>query len=157
MELLQRAALRPGPADNHQSHADTHALFIKSVEFEGLDPEMQDKFFTHLALTQEAMQAPPQPIEPRVGLQIRSTLGPTATGELLRRAGVEVPAEAMTEPPLESVVFDSIDKLDAEGEDADPMAQAERQAAIMKTEAQAELARAQALAALRGNREQVRK
>jgi hypothetical protein len=114
--VLRRAALRPGIADIHPVHADVHGRFIKSVEFEALPPDIRYDFILHYQLTLEALQGLPQPEPqaPKINLQLKSTVGPTAQSKILQSAGVDVSAEESSEPPLETWVNDSIDKPDTD-------------------------------------------
>ena len=123
-EYIQQESLRPQPFENLQSHMDVHALFMKSPEFESLPMEQKQMFLTHFMMTQEAMAAMPKPIEFKPvtpTLQIKSTAGPTSTAKILERAGIDVTVEDMQEPPLETWVTDSIDKVDQDEAGNDPL------------------------------------
>lgn len=123
-QYIQQESLRPNLFENLQSHLDVHALFMKSPEFESLPMESKQSFITHYQLTQEALAQLPKPIEFKPvtpTLQIKSTAGPTATAKILDRAGIDVTAEDMQEPPLETWVSDSIDKIDQDEAGNDPL------------------------------------
>lgn len=123
-QYIHQESLRPQPFENLQSHADVHALFMKSPEFEGLPMEVKQDFLTHFELTQEAMSQLPKPIEFKPvtpTLQIKATAGPTAISKMLDRAGVDVTAEDMAEPPVETWVSDSMDKVDQDEAGNDPL------------------------------------
>jgi hypothetical protein len=114
-KMLDDASLSPTDYEDWQEHMDVHKMFMKSVEFEGLDPEMKDKFITHYKLTlQRFMEIPrmPEKIEaPKISLRMNGTIGPTGAAQMLNRAGIlDVNPDIMSEPPLETVVFDNIDK-----------------------------------------------
>lgn len=111
--ILMRAALQPGPADNHAAHLDMHHDFIVSVEFETLPPQVQQAFFEHFAATQEAMRANapiPEGQAPRISLSMHGTLGPTVAAKMMKQAGVDTTPEEFTEPPLETMVQDFVDQ-----------------------------------------------
>jgi len=103
--------------------------------------EVKQSFMTHFALSQEALAQMPKPIEFKPvtpTLQIKSTAGPTATAKILDRAGIDVTPEDMQEPPLETWVSDSIDKIDQDEAGNDPLTPLDMQ--LKSTEIQAKLA-----------------
>lgn len=124
MNYVQQEALRPFPFENLATHLDVHSLFMKSAEFERLPLEVQQQFMTHYTLTQQAMAEMPKPIEfqaVRPTLQIKATAGPTAISKILDQSGVGVTAEDMAEPPVETWVTDSMDKVDQDEAGNDPL------------------------------------
>ena len=101
--------------ENFSEHLDVHSMFLKSVEFEGLPIQLKQQFVTHYQLTlQRFMSIPRKPDKidsPRVSLQLHGTVGPTGAAEILNATGVrDVTPEIMQESPLETVVFDNVDK-----------------------------------------------
>jgi hypothetical protein len=119
-ELLQQATdagLQPLPFENYAIHLETHAMYMKSPEFDELPLEVQERFQKHYMFTQQAMQNAEQPTgqPPRVSLQLRGTVGATTGSKIIGNAGVKgVTPEEMQEPPLETVVFDNLDKPNIE-------------------------------------------
>lgn len=142
-QVLEKAAVQPTPADNHASHLDILALTLKSVEFESWPPDARKRAFAHYEAHQAAMNQPPmpEPEAPRTSLSIHSTLGPTATSKILQQAGVQVSPQEAMEPPLESVVIDTIDKPDADEAGNDPLTAEEK--GMWEAEALAQKARAE--------------
>lgn len=120
-EILQRAALKPYLAEDMQVHLEKHGDYIKSIEFDSLDPEVRQRFLTHYEITLNTWRTLPQlgqPDAPKVTLQLRGSVGPTTAAEILKRGGVPE-ADPMTianEPPLETMITDSIDKPDADAD-----------------------------------------
>jgi hypothetical protein len=107
------AGLQPLPFENKAAHLETHALFMKSPDFEKLPSEVQTRFFKHYDLTRAAVQAEaaPQGEPPRVSLQLRGAVGPTVGSKMLTQSGVkDVTPEELLEPPLDTVVIDNKDK-----------------------------------------------
>ncbi|MCC6382828.1 MAG: hypothetical protein IT304_09985 [Dehalococcoidia bacterium] len=125
MQLLERASLQPTITDNHPAHMDIHALTIKGAEFERWPPDARRRALMHYELHMQAANQPPmaEPQSPRVSLSIHGTLGPTGTSKLLQNSGVDVSPEDAMEPPLESVVIDTIDKPDMDSAGNDPLTQ----------------------------------
>ena len=117
MQQAMDAGLQPLPFENKAAHLETHALYMKSPEFELLPPDVQARFFTHYQLTQQAVAAEAAPTgePPRVSLQLRGAVGPTVGSKMLNQAGVEnVSPEELLEPPLDTVVIDNKDKPNVE-------------------------------------------
>ena len=117
------AGLAPLPFENHASHLETHALYMKSPEFEDLPLEIQERFQKHYQFTMTAMQesANVQGQPAKVSLQLRGAVGPTTGSKILTQSGLKgVTPQELLEPPLDTVVIDNKDKPNAEsagGED----------------------------------------
>ena len=117
------AGLAPLPFENHASHLETHALYMKSPEFEDLPLEIQERFQKHYQFTMTAMQesANIQGQPAKVSLQLRGAVGPTTGSKILTQSGLKgVTPQELLEPPLDTVVIDNKDKPNAEsagGED----------------------------------------
>lgn len=110
---LMDAGLMPLPFENKAVHLDTHASYMKSVEFESLPSDVKQKFYKHFELTQQAVaqESGPKADAPKVSLQLRGAVGPTTGSKILGQAGVNgVTPEEMMEPPLDTVVIDNKDK-----------------------------------------------
>lgn len=143
--LVQNASLQPLSYENSQTHDQILHLFMVSVEYDALPPDVKQRFETHDKLTKDALsqqnQPSPEPIAPRVSLQLKGTTGPTGASAILNRSGVtEVTPEVMTEPPLETWVSDSLDKADVEETGNDPLTQQEIQAKQQEYDAAANAA-----------------
>lgn len=147
MAFIQEASLQPQPYENSQIDLDVHGLFMKSVEYENLAPEVQQRFLTHYRLTVEKVQSQqpmPQPQAPRVTLGLKGTIGPTGASEILRGSGAPgITPEVMAEPPLETWVTDSMDKPDQDSAGNDPLLPEELAAAHHDEQARAEELHAQ--------------
>ena len=115
---MERAAVWPSQTENLGAHQQIHANFTKSQEFEGLPIEVQERFFTHYQITtQLSEQIPqPEPLAPKVNLQIKSTASPATQQKILNQAGVPVSPEDTLDPPLLSWVSDSVDKPDIDSD-----------------------------------------
>lgn len=118
-EFVQKASVSPNTYDNHPVHLDVHGLLLKSLEFEALPPEIQHLVVMHYEQHMQAMYAlaaQQQPIQPvRTSLQVKSSLGPSATAAILNRSGVPgVTPETLLEPPLDTMVIDNLDKPNAD-------------------------------------------
>lgn len=128
-QVLQEAALQPLVYENKATHLEIHGLYMKSPEFQQLPPEAQQQFMTHYRLTSEAVkgETPPDPKSlPKISINARSTTSAPVMGEALRRAGINVSDEQVTEPPLETAVYDSVDKPDMDSAGNDPLEDEER-------------------------------
>lgn len=145
-DILVKAALTPNISDNHSIHLDTHGMFMKSVEYEGLDSETKRRFELHFKLTLDQIPRPTGENDPKVNLNVRAALGATSISEILKRTGVDVEPEVIgTEIPNETWVTDSRDEPDAEGPSVDKQLEmALLQARIRKELAEAEKAEKEA-------------
>jgi hypothetical protein len=142
-QQLEQAAVAPQPFEDYQTHLDVHGSFMKSAEFEHLDPQIQQGFIDHFTTTLQTMINIPQVPEPKAvqtTLQLKGTLGPTAAAEILNKNGVlDVTPEQLTEQPLETWVTDSLDKPDVEEAGNDPLTQAEQIQGMQQKQAEADL------------------
>jgi len=140
---LEMAAVAPQPFEDYQVHLDIHGSFLKSSEFESMDPQIQQSFIDHYGATVQAMTSIPQVPEPKAvqtTLQLKGTLGPTAAAEILNKSGVlEATPEQMAEQPLETWVTDSLDKPDVEEAGNDPLTQAEQLQSMQHQQAEVDL------------------
>lgn len=117
-QALQNAGLQPHPFENFTQHMETHGLFMKSADFESLPMQVQQALETHFMQTLQYYLKLPKPVQyeaVRPTLQIKSTVGPTGSADILRRAGVyEITPQVMSEPPLDTWVTDDLTKADAQ-------------------------------------------
>ena len=152
--FVETAALTPLPYENLQQHASLHALHMQSVEFERYPPEIQARFLQHHMLTVQQLQGMSTPSEPiKTSLALKGTVGPTVAAEILQQNGIKgATPETMAEPPLETSVYDSVDKPDMDEAGNDPLTDQDRLLAMEQNEekhqlqmakAQHELARAE--------------
>ena len=131
-QIVEKASLQPLSYENSQTHDNVMHLFMVSIEYESLPPDVKHRFVLHDEATKEALQAQnrpaPEPTAPRVSLQLKGTTGPTGAAAILNASGVsEVTPEVMTEPPLETWVTDSMDKIDQDEAGNDPLTDQEVQ------------------------------
>lgn len=114
-QFLEQAAFSPTDFEDWASHLDTHAIYMKSPDYEALPPDVQKLFLIHFNATRDRyMNLPRVPTDvksPNINLQIKSTAGPTATAEILNAGGVfRVTPDQLTEPPLETWISDDPSK-----------------------------------------------
>lgn len=114
--FVQDAAYEPLPYENSSAHLDVHATYMKSVEFEGLNPQQQQAFVTHYQKTAGKAQTEAPPNDNlKTTVQVKTTAGPTAASELLKSSGAKnITPEMMKEPPLETWVTNDVDKPDVD-------------------------------------------
>jgi hypothetical protein len=136
-QAIEQAAISPMPFEDPQVHLEVLTVFMDSIEFEALDPQLQSRFIQRFqAMLQAAQQLAQQPPleRPRVTLQLKGTTSAPVAGEILRESGVKVSDEAVAEPPLETWVTDSIDKPDMDSAGNDPLTQEEQMQSMQQTE-----------------------
>jgi len=109
-QLLQNAALQPLPFENFQVHLDTHALYMKSVEWESLPPDAQERYIDHWSETLKfflSLPSKPQPEAVRTTMHLAGTVDPSTAAKVLFRSGVyEANAQDLSQPPLDTEVRD---------------------------------------------------
>ncbi|MGE5596441.1 MAG: hypothetical protein ACM3S1_10465 [Hyphomicrobiales bacterium] len=139
-QILMNAGLKPLPFENYQTHLDTHALYMKSVEFESLPPDVQGRHITHYNLTLQTMMslpARPDPQAVRTTLQLKGTIDPVTASEVLQHSGVpEANPQNLSQPPLDTWVTDDLSKPQAHGSANDPLDDLERIQAMQHAEEQ---------------------
>lgn len=122
--FVQKASLSPLPFENFNVHIDTHGLFLKSVEYESLQPDQQQRFLDHYQQTFDMMRQM-QPLPPaeaiKTSLQLRGTVGPTGAAQILQRDVPSITPEIMAEPPLDTVVQAFDPQVDANGSEEQAM------------------------------------
>lgn len=161
--FIEQAGLQPLPYENSAMHLDTHGLFLKSVEFEGLPDDAKGRFIQHYSLTLNKIQSEtPQEENVRTTLQLKGTIGPTGAAAILSKQGnPEITPDVMAEPPLETWVTDSMDKPDADSAGNDPYTEEERAFQIMqdavKREQETEHAEEKQVVGLMSEAEKLRK
>jgi hypothetical protein len=132
--FIEQAGLSPLQYENSAMHLDTHGLFLKSVEFEGLPDDAKGRFVQHYQLTQQKIQGEqPQEENVKTTLQLKGTIGPTGAAAILSKQGnPEITPDVMSEPPLETWVTDSMDKPDADEAGNDPYTEEEKAFQVMQ-------------------------
>ena len=139
-ELLTQsveAGLQPLAFENHAAHLETHALYMKSPEFEELPLQAQERFQKHFMFTQQALEQKNAPTgePPRVSLQLRGAVGPTTGSKIIGNSGIKnVTPQELLEPPLDTVVIDNKDKPNAESPGSTSIGGFQEQAAQRLTE-----------------------
>ena len=117
-QVYMMASLATGIADDDTVHEEKHRGFIVSQDFEHHSPEVRKRFLMHYELTVQKIGGKtksPEPAAPRVTLQLKGAVTPTAESAILSASGVSVdPKTLFTEPPMETLVTDSVDQPDVD-------------------------------------------
>lgn len=131
--FVQSAALAPYSFENHQVSMFIVAEAMKTPEFERYGPDVQMRFEDHFSQLQQAMSSVPQsdPDGMKVTLGLRGTVGPTAAAAILQKKGLmDITPDTMMEQPLETSVYDSMDKPDQDSAGNDPLSDFEQMAMV---------------------------
>lgn len=146
--FVQSAALAPYSFENHQVSMHVIAEQMKTTEFEKYGPDVQQRFEDHFQQLQGALMSVPQ-IDPngvRVTLGLNGTVGPTAAAEILAKKGLTgITPDVMMEQPLETSVYDSMDKPDADEAGNDPLSEFEQMSMIQAQQSANQLKDAKAV------------
>jgi len=134
--FVEQAAMSPHAFENVQVSAYVLSEHMKSVEFEKYEPDVQARFQQHFEMLQGALASNAVAGEPiKTTLSLKGTVGPTVAAEILRQNGIKnANPETMAEPPLETSVYDSVDKVDADSAGNNPMTDMEAQMAMRQSE-----------------------
>jgi hypothetical protein len=151
MAFVQSAALKPYLFENLQLGMQVIAEAMKTPEFEKYGPDIQQRFEDHFSQLRQTMFSIPQ-IDPngvRVTLGLNGTVGPTAAAEILRKKGLyDITPDVMMEEPLETSVYDSMDKPDADTAGNDPLSEFEQMTMVQAQQSANQLKDAKATQAL---------
>lgn len=135
--VMERASIMPVPHENPAAHLEVHDRLMKSVEFETYPPDIQHRFHMHRMFTAEMLSAntPVDPATlPKVNVTAKATTSASVLGEILRKHGIQVSDEQVAEEPLETAVYDSIDKPDADSAGNDPFTPLEQLLTMQRAE-----------------------
>lgn len=117
-QTMMQASVQANQFDNHSVHIDIHTAFMHSYEYEQLDVETQQRYEDHVNSHYQILMSLPNPAMSdnlKINLQLKSTIGPHAQGEILQKFGIPLQEQDMLEQPMETWVSDSVDKPDADG------------------------------------------
>lgn len=130
--FVEKAAVSPLPHENPSVSLFVIGQHMKSVEFEKYPPETQHRFFLHYSQLQQMLSQGQHEGEPiKTTLSLKGTVGPTVAAEILQQGGIRgANPQTMAEQPLETSVYDSIDKPDADEAGNDPLDDEEKLLAI---------------------------
>jgi hypothetical protein len=147
-QILEHAALQPLPYENFQAHLEVLTDFMKSLDFESIPDDAKQRFYTHFELTFQAMRemVPTDPANlPKISFNAKATTSASVMAEVLRKHGIMVSDEQVAEQPLETAVYDSVDKPDAQGTGNNPLDPMEQIQAMQLTDSkhQMDMARAE--------------
>lgn len=124
-QIVQEAALQPLPFEDYQTHLDTHSLYMKSVEWESLPPDAQQRYIDHWSATLHTLlnlPARPDPQAVRTTMQLKGTIDPVTASQILFRGGVpEADPHNLMNPPLETWVSDDMTKPQEQGAGNNPL------------------------------------
>lgn len=147
--FVTNESLRPLSYENIKVSMNVVALKMKSSAFDTLPPEVQQRFTTAFDMMQQMLQdqaQAAQPAEVRTSLNLSGTVGPTVAAGILARKGImEATPETMSEAPLETSVYDSMDKVDADDAGNDPLTTAEQLMTMQQSQSQSDLRSAKAV------------
>lgn len=116
-QMIEDAALQPLPYENKQAHVDSHTAWMKTLEFESLPMDVQQRAVRHLQLTQQEIQSE-QPTDPKslpgLNISASATTSAKVMAKILNAHGIETDENEVAEEPLETSVYDSMDKPDTD-------------------------------------------
>jgi len=119
-QMLMQAVVAPTDWEDFDTHLQVHRDYMKLPEFEQLDPDAQQRFVDHFnqtfdrvtQLNQMRLANDPR-VAPKVSYNIKGTASAPVAEELLAKVGVQTTQDELVQPPLDTIVFDSLDKPNA--------------------------------------------
>lgn len=127
-DTLSKAAVATQPFEDPSTHLDVHGLYMKSSEFETLQPDAQQRFLDHYNATLDfsyhlrkiALTFDPK-VMPKVDLNARTTVSAPVMTEILSMHGINVSEQDVAAAPLDTAVFDDLSKPNVEGSGNTPV------------------------------------
>ena len=148
-QAFQDAPWQPLPYEDKATSLETLGDFMLSVEYEAYPPQLKAIFERRFTLLMQALQAEQQPDPaslPKVSLTAKSTVSAPVMAKILQAQGIDVSEDEVAEAPLETAVYDSVDKADVDDAGNDPLTQEEHDQAMQQAEDAHLTAQAQAAA-----------
>lgn len=116
-KAISDASLAPLDFEDFDTHLQVHGLFMKSPEFEQLDPEVQTRFTTHwnqtlqksIAIKKASLTLDPK-VQPKTSFNFRATTSAPVAAKVLEAQGVDTTPEEVAMPPLDTAVIDFMEK-----------------------------------------------
>lgn len=147
-QAAQDAPWQPLPYEDKASSIEVLGDFLQTVEFEGYPPEIAQIFTRRFELLMQAIQAEQQPDPanlPKISLLTKSTVSAPVVTKILQQHGIDVTEDEVKELPMDTEVYNSLDKPDVGESGNDPLT--EEEAAQAQQIAEDEHVAAQAKAA----------
>lgn len=125
--FVEQQSMTPLPHENAQVTLYVVGQFMKQQNFDEYPLEVQDHFYKHYAALKQATEQRPMGEPVKTTLSLKGTVGPTVAADILQGSGVQsANPETMAEQPLETSVYDSVDKPDADEAGNDPLSEVEQ-------------------------------
>lgn len=146
-QQLQDAPWQPLDYENWDSHLEDHSDWMKTPEFERLDPQIQAIAIKHWQLTYQRkidvmFNAPNPDVKPTINVRTQATVSAPVMAKLLGKAGIQTDPDEVAQPPLDTQVYDMLNQPQQGGSANSPLDPTEQ--ALMIQRAQDEHAAAQA-------------
>jgi hypothetical protein len=136
-QAYQDAPWQPLPYEDKATSLETLGDFMLTVEYENYPPDMKAIFERRFTLLMQAIQTEQQPDPatlPKVSLTAKSTVSAPVMAKILQAQGIDVSEDEVAEEPLETAVYDSVDKPDVDDAGNDPLTQEEHDLAMQQAQ-----------------------
>lgn len=148
-QALQDAPWQPLPYEDKMSSLDVTGEFLQTVEFESYPPEMRQIFVRRFELLAQAIQAEQQvdPANlPKMSLLAKTTVSAPVVSKILQAHGIDASEQEVAELPMDTEVYNSLDKPDVGEAANDPLTEEEHALAMQHAEDEHLTAQAKAAA-----------
>lgn len=132
-QALQDAPWQPLPYEDKATSIDVLGDFLMTVEYEAYPPEIKQIFSRRFELLMQAIQAEQQPDPanlPKVSLLTKATVSAPVATKILQQHGIDVSEDEVKELPLDTEVYNSLDKPDVGESGNDPLTEEEHAQAM---------------------------
>lgn len=150
---VEQAPWQPLDFENWQSHIETHSDYMKTTEYERLDPQLQAIFLQHYNLTYQRLMevnlAMPDPNhKTSVNVRAMATVSAPTMSKILAKSGIESDPSEVAQPPLETAVIDTMEQPNVDAAGNSPLQQLDQAMSTQQAQDKHELAQAQAASQL---------
>lgn len=150
-QAVQDAPFQPFPYENKAATMEVLSDLMKSAEYEAYPPELAAQFEQRFSLTQQAIQAE-QPVDPatlpKINVMTKATTSAKVLSKILNAHGIQTDEHEVAELPLDTEVYDSIDKPNQDESANSPMSQADQMLQMQQAQDEHALKQAQAAQAM---------
>jgi len=148
---LQDAPWQPLPYEDKATSIDVLGDFLMTVEFESYPPEIKQIFVRRFELLMQAIQAEQQvdPANlPKMSLLAKTTVSAPVVSKILQAHGIDASEQEVAELPMDTEVYNSLDKPDVGEAANDPLTEEEHAQAMQHAEDEHLTAQAKAAASM---------
>jgi hypothetical protein len=150
-QALQDAPWQPLVFEDKNASIEVLADFLQTVEFEAYPPEIAQIFTRRFELLMQAIQSEQRPDPaslPKISVLTKATVSPPVMAKILQGHGIDTNEQEVAELPMDTEVYNSLDKPDVGEAGNDPLTEEEHSQAMQHAEDDHLVAQAKAAASM---------